>query len=68
MTAKSDRPFLAALLIISGFYLILIVAMVVAQLPHALQPEALAALGTDEILFAIKLSLTDNTSPVLGRR
>ncbi len=53
----SDIPFLTGLCLLSGTYLVLIVAMLLADASFTSPKHLLAALGTPEIRYAIKLSL-----------
>lgn len=53
----SDAPFWAALFLLGGFYLFLILAMLVAQASFTSPGHLLAALDSREIRYAIKLSL-----------
>src|SRR5438105_15748651 len=55
--AHSDVPFWAALLILGGLYFFLIVAMLVAQASFTSPDHLLRALDSEEIRYAIKLSL-----------
>lgn len=54
---RSDVPFLAALIVLGGLYVVLIVAMLVAQASFTSPGHLLTALGSPEIRYAIKLSL-----------
>ena len=56
MTVRSDRPFLIALQLIGGFYLVLIVLMVVAQVGFTSPGSFVEALNSPEIRFAVRLS------------
>ncbi|MBP8130012.1 MAG: ABC transporter permease [Candidatus Hydrogenedentes bacterium] len=58
---RSDAPFYAGLLLLSGFYVFLIVAMLVADLTFAGRGEFLRALTAPETRYAIKLSLISCT-------
>ena len=53
----SDAPFLIGLSILSGFYLFIIVAILVADMSFTSPGHLLSALGSREIRYAIKLSL-----------
>lgn len=53
----SDLPFLLGLSILGGLYLVLIVAMLLADLAYTSPFHLLQALGSREIQYAIKLSL-----------
>jgi molybdate transport system permease protein len=53
----SDTPFLVALGILGGVYVVLIAAMLLAQASFTSPDDLLAALSSEEIQFAIKLSL-----------
>ncbi|HYT94886.1 MAG TPA: ABC transporter permease [Gemmataceae bacterium] len=55
--ARSDTPFFVALLILSSVYVLLIVAMLLAMASFTTPDHLLAALGKEEIRYAIKLSL-----------
>src|SRR3954454_21038383 len=55
--ARSDAPFLASLAIIGGLYLLLIVAMLVADASYTSPGHLLEALQSEPIQFAIWLSL-----------
>src|SRR5437667_136979 len=55
--AGSDAPFIAALYIIGGLYVFLIVAMVLADTAFTSPGHLWQALGSEEIRYAIKLSL-----------
>jgi molybdate transport system permease protein len=54
---KSDVPFLAGLGVIGGFYVLLIISMLVADAFFTSPGHLLKALGSREIRYAIKLSL-----------
>lgn len=58
---KSDAPFLICLFIISGFYILMILAMVAADAAFTTPGELLSALNTKEIRYSIKLSLVTCT-------
>jgi molybdate transport system permease protein len=53
----SDAPFWAALLVLGGLYLFLIVAMLLAQASFTSADHLLKALDSEEIRYAVKLSL-----------
>ncbi len=53
----SDTPFLIGMSILSGFYLFIIVAILVADMSFTSPGHLLSALGSREIRYAIKLSL-----------
>src|SRR6266436_6367819 len=53
----SDAPFLAGLCVIGGLYIVLIVAMVLADTAFTSPRHLWQALGSAEIRYAIKLSL-----------
>lgn len=53
----SDLPFFVALIVLGGSYLVLIVAMLVADLFYTTPGHLLDALNSPEIRYAIKLSL-----------
>jgi len=53
----SDAPFLAGLCVIGGLYIVLIVAMVLADTAFTSPGHLWQALGSAEIRYAIKLSL-----------
>ncbi|MFN4257750.1 MAG: ABC transporter permease [Gemmataceae bacterium] len=54
---RSDAPFYLGLGVLSGVYILLIVAMLLAQASFTSPHHLLAALGSAEIRYAIKLSL-----------
>lgn len=54
---SSDAPFFAALVILGGAYVVLIVAMLLAQASFTSPGHLLAALDSPEIRYAIRLSL-----------
>ncbi|MCI0457071.1 MAG: ABC transporter permease [Gemmataceae bacterium] len=54
---RSDAPFFVGLGVLSGTYLLLIVAMLLAMASFTSPDHLLAALGSEEIQYAIKLSL-----------
>src|SRR5262245_30967013 len=53
----SDAPFVLALALLGGVYVVLIVAMLLAQASFTSPDHLWAALGSEEIHYAIKLSL-----------
>jgi molybdate transport system permease protein len=55
--ARPDWPFLAGLALIGGVYLLLIMAMVLADAAYTSPRHLWQALGSPEIRYAIKLSL-----------
>jgi molybdate transport system permease protein len=55
--ARSDRPFLIVLAIMGGSYLVLIVAMLAADLFFTTPPHIIKALADRDIQYAIKLSM-----------
>lgn len=55
--AKSDAPFLIALLLLGGSYVFLIVAMILADLAYTSPGHFAAALASPEIRYSIILSL-----------
>src|SRR5438309_707476 len=57
----SDAPFWAALLLLSGLYVFLIVAMLAAQASFTSPDHLLKALDSEEIRYAIKLSLLSSS-------
>jgi molybdate transport system permease protein len=54
---RSDAPFFTALILLGGVYVVLIVAMLLAQASFTTPGHLLAALDSEEIRYAIKLSL-----------
>ena len=56
-----DTPFMAGLWLLAGFYLLLIVAMLVATAGHTSPGELLAAMSSPQIRHAIVLSLVTTT-------
>ncbi len=62
---RGDRTFLWTLAILGGGYVILIVAMMVADLFYTTPGHLLQALGTREIQFAIWLSLGTSTASAI---
>ena len=60
-----DWPFFAGLAILSGVYLLLIVAMLVADLSFTTPHHLLRALASPEIQYSIKLSLVSCTLTTL---
>ena len=57
MRVGSDLPFFAGMIILGGFYVVMIVAMLLADLRYANAPAILNALNSPEIRYSIKLSL-----------
>lgn len=62
---RTDWPFLAGLGILSGVYVLLIAAMLVADLSFTSPRHVLQALASPEIQYAIKLSLISCTLTTL---
>ncbi|MCX7012501.1 MAG: ABC transporter permease [Candidatus Sumerlaeota bacterium] len=62
---KSDAPFLAALCILGGFYLFMIVAIVAADFGHSGVGQVLAGLRQPEIQYSVKLSLVSSVVTAL---
>ena len=56
MSRRRDWPFFAGLAILSGVYILLIVAMLVADLSFTTPHHLLRALASPEIQYSIKLS------------
>jgi molybdate transport system permease protein len=56
-TIRSDGPFYLGLCVLSGTYLFLILAMLVADASYTSPKQMWRALGSSEIQYAIKLSL-----------
>jgi molybdate transport system permease protein len=63
--AASDVPFWSALFILGGLYVFLIVAMLLAQASFTSPGHLLKALDSEEIRYAIKLSLLSCTLTTL---
>jgi molybdate transport system permease protein len=63
--ARSDAPFYAALAILSGAYLLLILGMLAADLSFTTPHHLLHALASPEIRYSIKLSLISCTLTTL---
>ena len=63
--ARPDWPFFTGLAILSGVYVLLIVAMLVADLSFTTPGHLLRALASPEIRFSIKLSLISCTLTTL---
>ncbi len=63
--SRPDWPFLAGLGVLSSVYLLLIVAMLVADLSFTTPHHLLRALGSPEIRYSIKLSLITCTLTTL---
>jgi molybdate transport system permease protein len=55
--ASSDWPFIASFAVLGGSYVVLIVAMVLADLAYTSPANVFGALATREIQYAIQLSL-----------
>ncbi|MCX6931062.1 MAG: ABC transporter permease [Verrucomicrobia bacterium] len=62
---RRDWPFFAGLAILSGVYILLIVAMLVADLSFTTPHHLLRALASPEIRYSIKLSLVSCTLTTL---
>jgi len=62
---RSDWPFFAGLIILSGAYVALIAAMLAADLSFTTPHHLLRALGSPEIRYSIKLSLISCTLTTL---
>ena len=62
---RRDWPFFAGLAILSGVYILLIVAMLVADLSFTTPHHLLRALASPEIQYSIKLSLVSCTLTTL---
>jgi molybdate transport system permease protein len=62
---KSDLPFHLALAVISGFYVLMILAMLVADAAYTTPGNFLSALKTPEIRYSIRLSLISCTLTTL---
>lgn len=62
---RSDWPFFTGLAILSGIYVLLILAMLGADLSFTTPHDLLRALGSPEIRYAIKLSLGSCTLATL---
>jgi len=60
--SRSDRPFLAALSLLGGTYVVLILAMLVADAAYVTPSGIWATLSTPEIRYATKLSLFASTA------
>jgi molybdate transport system permease protein len=61
LTGRGDRAFLAVLWVIGGFYLLILAAMLVADLQFTTPGEFVKSLRSPEIRYAIKLSLISCT-------
>lgn len=61
----SDAPFVAALSILGGFYLFMIVGMIAADLHYTSTSHVLEILGRKEIQYSIKLSLVSSVITTL---
>ncbi|MCS1408784.1 MAG: Sulfate transport system permease protein CysW [Verrucomicrobia subdivision 3 bacterium] len=67
LKVRSDKPFLAALIVLGGAYVAVIVLMILANIVYTDQQSFLAALNSKEIRFSIKLSLLScNISTLLS--
>ena len=62
---RRDWPFFAGLAILSGVYILLILAMIVADLAFTTPQHLLRALASPEIRYSIKLSLISCTLTTL---
>ena len=58
---SSDRGFLAVLILVGSFYVIMLLAMLAADLTWTSPGHLLSALASDEIQYSIKLSLMSCT-------
>jgi len=58
---RSDAPFFVALAVIGATYILLIVAMLVADVAYTTPRDMAGALGSEQIRYAIKLSLISCT-------
>jgi molybdate transport system permease protein len=65
VSRRRDWPFFAGLAILSGVYILLIVAMLVADLSFTTPQHLLRALASPEIQYSIKLSLVSCTLTTL---
>jgi molybdate transport system permease protein len=54
---RSDGPFFAGMIILGGVYVVLIVAMLAAEVTYTSPDDLLGALASEQIRYAIKLSL-----------
>lgn len=63
--ARSDIPFFAGLIILSGTYLVLIVAMLLAEASFTSPGHLWAALGSEKIRYALQLSLLSSSMTTL---
>lgn len=61
----SDAPFYTGMILIGGFYVFMIFAMLVADLKYTSVPHLVAALRSPEIQYSIKLSLITCTFTTL---
>ena len=61
----SDAPFYTGMILIGGFYIFMIVAMLVADLKYTSIPHIFDALKSPEIAYSIKLSLVSCTFTTL---
>ncbi len=64
-SAGSDWPFIAGLAILGGTYVVLIVAMVLADLAYTTPGTLASAIASREIQYAIQLSLISCTASAL---
>lgn len=62
MTHRSDRPFVVALGLLGGVYVLLIAALLVVDLCHTSPANILAALGSPAIRSAVWLSLLSSSA------
>jgi len=65
VSRRRDWPFFAGLAILSGVYILLIVAMLMADLSFTTPHHLLRALASPEIQYSIKLSLVSCTLTTL---
>lgn len=61
----SDAPFYTGMILIGGFYVFMIVAMILADLKYTSLDHILSALRSPEIIYSIKLSLITCTFTTL---
>jgi len=62
---RSDRPFYAGLIALSGGYLFMVLALIAGMLGYTTGDSFLAALQSEEIRYAIRLSLVSCTITAL---
>lgn len=62
---KSDWPFLTALAVIGGFYIVMILALIVADATYTTPGNFWNALQSPEIRYAVKLSLFSCTATTI---